>query len=38
MARTPAPELEKDPDRQGIGVLIQVDRLVEPFGGVSQRR
>jgi len=38
MARTPAPELEKDPERQGIGVLIRVDRLVEPFGGVSQKR
>jgi len=38
MAKTPSPELEKDPDRQGIGVLIRVDRLVEPFGGVSQQR
>ena len=38
MARTPAPELEKDPERQGIGVLIRVDRLVEPFGGVNQER
>jgi len=38
MARTPAPELEKDPERRGIGVLIRVDRLVEPFGGVTQQR
>jgi pyridoxine/pyridoxamine 5'-phosphate oxidase len=38
MARTPAPELEKDPERRGIGVLIQVDRLVEAFGGVTQQR
>jgi Pyridoxamine 5'-phosphate oxidase len=38
MARTPAPELEKDPERQGIGVIIQVNRLVEPFGGVEQER
>lgn len=38
MARTPTPELEKDPQRQGIGVLIQVDRLVEAFGGVTQQR
>jgi hypothetical protein len=38
MARTPAPELDKDPERQGIGVLIRVDRLVEPFAGVSQER
>ena len=38
MARTPAPELEKDPERRGIGVLVRVDRLVEPFGGVTQQR
>jgi hypothetical protein len=38
MARTPGPELEKDPERRGIGVLIRVDRLVEAFGGVSQER
>jgi len=38
MAKTPPPELEKDPERKGIGVLIQVDRLMEPFGGVSQKR
>jgi uncharacterized pyridoxamine 5'-phosphate oxidase family protein len=38
MARTPAPELEKDPERKGIGVLIRVDRLKEPFGGVTQHR
>ena len=38
MTRTPVPELEKDPERRGIGVLIRVDRLVEPFGGVKQER
>src|SRR5688572_26773205 len=38
MERTPAPELDKDPEKRGIGVLIQVDRLVEPFGGVKQER
>jgi uncharacterized protein len=38
MAGTPAPELERDPQRQGIGVLIRIDRLVETFGGVSQQR
>jgi len=38
LARTPAPELERDPERRGIGVLIRVDRLVEAFGGVSQER
>jgi hypothetical protein len=31
-------ELEFDPDRRGIGVLIRVDRLVEAFSGVSQQR
>lgn len=38
MARTPAPELERDPGRTGIGVLIRVDRLADAFGGVSQQR
>jgi hypothetical protein len=38
MGRVVAPELEKDPERKGIGVLIRVDRLTEPFGGVSQQR
>lgn len=38
LARTPAAELERDPDRRGVGVLIRVDRLEEAFGGVSQRR
>ncbi len=38
MVRVPEPELERDPERQGVGVLIRVDRLVEAFGGVSQQR
>jgi predicted pyridoxine 5'-phosphate oxidase superfamily flavin-nucleotide-binding protein len=38
MARTPEPELARDPERQGVGVLIRVDRLVEAFGGVTQQR
>ena len=38
MARTPGPELEKDRERRGIGVLIRVDRLIEAFGGVNQER
>jgi Pyridoxamine 5'-phosphate oxidase len=38
MARTPQPELDRDPERRGIGVLIRVDRLVELFSGVSQER
>jgi predicted pyridoxine 5'-phosphate oxidase superfamily flavin-nucleotide-binding protein len=38
MARVPEPELARDPEGTGIGVLIRVDRLVEAFGGVSQQR
>ncbi len=38
MAKTPEAELNRDAERQGIGVLIRVDRLVEAFGQVSQQR
>jgi pyridoxamine 5'-phosphate oxidase-like protein len=38
MGATPGPELEKDPERKGIGVLIRVDRVEEAFGAISQRR
>lgn len=38
LTRTPAAELERDPERLGVGVLIRVDRLEETFGGISQRR
>ena len=38
MARVVEPELNYDPEREGIGVLIRVDRLVEAFGGVAQQR
>jgi hypothetical protein len=38
MAKTPEAELNRDPERNGIGVLIRVDRLAEAFGGVSQQR
>src|SRR5438876_746774 len=38
LSRVVAPKLEKGPERKGIGVLIRVDRLTEPFGGVSQKR
>jgi predicted pyridoxine 5'-phosphate oxidase superfamily flavin-nucleotide-binding protein len=38
MARSPEPELARDPERKGIGVLIRVDRLEEAFGRISQRR
>src|SRR5262249_20791070 len=37
-AKTPPPELERDPEGKGIGVLISVDRLVEAFGRVEQQR
>lgn len=38
MGRVIEGELSFDPQRKGIGVLIRVDRLEEPFAGVSQRR
>lgn len=38
MGRTPQPELERDPERKGIGVLISVDRLLEAFSRTSQSR
>lgn len=38
MARVPQAELDRDPERKGLGALIRVDRLEEAFGGVSQRR
>ena len=38
MGRVVEPELNYDPERRGIGVLIRVDRLVETFGGVAQQR
>jgi hypothetical protein len=37
-ARTPAPELERDTEGTGIGVLIRVDRLVEAFSQTEQVR
>lgn len=38
MARAPEVELNRDPERQGVGVLIRVDGLKEAYGGVSQQR
>lgn len=38
MARTIQAELDMDPERKGVGVLIRVDRLAEMFGGVTQTR
>ena len=38
MERTIAAELERDPERKGIAVLIRVDRIEDPFGSGSHRR
>jgi hypothetical protein len=38
MKRVPQPELDRDPERKGIAVLIRVDRLIEAYGGVRQER
>jgi hypothetical protein len=38
MARTIQVELDRDPERQGIGVLIRVDRIEDPAAGGTQRR
>jgi hypothetical protein len=38
LSQVPEPELEKDPERKGVAVRIRVDRLVEAFAGVEQRR
>ncbi len=32
MARVVAPELERDPEREGAAVLIDVDTVMDPFG------
>jgi len=38
LSRVVESELQMDPERQGIGVLIRVDRLQEAFSGTEQRR
>jgi hypothetical protein len=38
MARTPEPELNFDPERKGVAVLIRVDRVTDPFAGGGQQR
>ena len=38
MGRTVAPELDRDPDRQGIAVLVRVDSVTELSGNVLMRR
>ena len=38
MERTIQPELDRDPDRQGVAVLIKIDLIDELSGNVLQRR
>lgn len=38
MARVIAPELERDPERKGYGVLIRVHDVSEPFKQMAQAR
>ena len=38
MDRTVAPELERDPERKGVGVLVRVDKIIEGFGGATKTR
>lgn len=38
MARVPKAELDRDPDRKGAAILIRVERITDPAGGVLQER
>jgi predicted pyridoxine 5'-phosphate oxidase superfamily flavin-nucleotide-binding protein len=38
MGRTVQPELDRDPDRQGVAVLVKIDLIDELSGKVLQRR
>lgn len=38
MAQTPKTELERDPERAGVAVLIRVDRITDLQGNVIQNR
>lgn len=38
MSRTPEAELNMDPDRKGVDVLIRIDRLLEAFSRTTQER
>ena len=38
MAQTPQPELDRDPERTGIAVLIRIDTITSLSGEVLQRR
>ncbi len=38
MGRTVQPELDRDPDRQGVAVLVRVERITDLSGEVLQQR
>ena len=38
MKRTVQPELDRDPDRQGVAVLVRVDQITTLSGEVVQQR
>ena len=38
MGRTPQAELDRDPERQGVAVLIKIDKIDELSGNVLQER
>ena len=38
MAQTPQPELDRDPERTGIAVLVRIDEITALSGEVLQRR
>ena len=38
MGRTVQPELDRDPDRQGVAVLVRVERISDLSGAVLQQR
>ena len=38
MAQTPQPELDRDPERTGIAVLVRIDEITSLSGEVLQRR
>ena len=38
MAQTPKPELDRDPERTGIAVLVRIDEITSLSGEVLQRR
>ena len=38
MSRTVQPELDRDPERQGVAVLVRIDRITELSGNVLQGR